>query len=209
MIMKKNTLFLVASLIANSVVLNGADILFTNFDDQTFQGLVITDSSGSALDSTSTVALGYFSDESAVSLGDFSSFQSLDMGFFASIDTFNIDGLFYETYDAELSNDFIDQNITLFVTNGTGDEWLVAKSNLTYQADAPLFTASVNLFDDQDSITYLFGGQSGVDIDYGVGPMPSISTASVSAVVPEPSTYAAICGALMFLFVAYRRRLRK
>ena len=192
---------LILSLIFAVATANAATISFSNFDSGSFAGLVIVDSSDAALGLTSTAQVGYFTDEAAVGGGDFASW----VGFGAAANFgagYSIDGLFAADASASTAgaSSFIGQAITTFITNSTGDEYLVAKSGQTFGQDNPLFTATYNLF--TDSTTYLFGGASGSAVDFGTGPQSSVATQAV----PEPSTYATLAGLLALGFVMLRRR---
>lgn len=194
---------LVLSLIFAVASANAATISFSNYDSGSFAGLAIVDSSDTLLGLTSTAEIGYFSDESLVASGDFTTWVSF--GSAANFGAgFDITGLFggdTSTSTAGTSA-FIGKNITTFITNSSGTEYLVAKSAQTFGQDNPLFTADINLFSDTN-ISYLFGGSAGASVDYGTGPQSSIQTA---AVVPEPSAYALLGGLLALTCVMLRRR---
>ena len=172
--------------------------------------LALVDSSGTPLGALDSVEIGFFTDESAVMAGDFSSFNQF--GTTLSAVAFGQDGLVSGSYNGLTSGAeaaFVGQNITVFVTNSTNDEWLVAKTNTLFQSDAGNSSLStpVNLvsLNNAGDITYLFGGAAGPSVDYSAlsaGIQPSISTAPI----PEPSTYALFAGILSIGFVAVRRR---
>ena len=195
---------LALSLIFAVASANAATISFSNYDSGSFAGLAIVDSSNNSLGLTSTAQIGYFSDESLVASGDFSTWVSF--GSAANFGAgFDIAGLFGGDASASTAGTsaFIGKNITTFITNSTGTEYLVAKSAQTFGQDNPLFTATINLFSDTN-ISYLFGGSAGASVDYGLGAQSSIQTAAV--VVPEPSAYALLGGLLALTCVMLRRR---
>lgn len=200
----KNKLICSLSLLV-AISANAAQISFSNFNDGSFAGLAIVDSSDVAITSSGTAAIGYFSDEAAAVAGDFSSWQQLGAAQnFAGAAAFGIAGLFggEDAFgDILTGSSFVGENITIFITNGTADEWLVAKSSTTFALDNPVFTATVNLFSDV-GITYLWGGAAGADLDYGVGLQSTVQTQAV----PEPSAFAAMAGLMALGFVMVRRR---
>ena len=119
-------------------------------------------------------------------------------------------GLFTSSRDFSLTNqggsEFVGYMPLLLVTDAT------SFNNLAVGNEVGLVYSSLSSVPELGATTIGFETSNSWDMAY-LGNINqaglTFEAVSASAVVPEPSTYAAICGALMFLFVAYRRRLRK
>ena len=206
--MKKIYNYFVSALVFLSALgLKGAEVSLSNFDGGGSGALPIVDSTGTLLGSSSTAAIGFFTDEAAVALGDFSSFNQFggDLNF-ASVAANNIEGLIAGDYSEDIlsGSNFIGEEITLFVRNSTDSEWLVARTERVFAEDAPIFSSSINLFNDSD-ITYLFGGVPGPSIDYSAQGLTGLQSSISTSPVPEPSTYALFAGVLILGYSVIRR----
>lgn len=179
---------------------SGAFVMAVNVDEQTLKQLPIVTGAGEPIMSGGTVAIGTFTSgdpESLIAglgspggltalLGDFITFGSTHpVGF-------NFPGLYLVdiTQAIELYSPFVGQSIYTFIGDGPtlvgSVEFAIVRHPVFFEADAPLFSAKIDISD--PAVTILLGRADGPSVTTALGPSLTSLRLGSNMTVPEPAS---------------------
>ncbi|MFP4673272.1 MAG: PEP-CTERM sorting domain-containing protein [Opitutales bacterium] len=174
------------------------------------------DENGTLVDGSTTenIRIGSFNSFDAQSAWDVGDLSAIDSNFAGYGDSFGmndfnsgVNGIFENAIDEPVAAGLEGDSIVLWATNG-GAFTASSAQHLIYEFDKvfpeePAGPSDLTLGVDNGS--FIAGEFGNFSNDFGMGGGEKDGFNTVSA-VPEPSTYAALVGLCVFVFVSFRRR---